>query len=193
MPIVSADVAVVHGALAATPSTTTSTTTAPIFLLPNGTFIVELILFVIVLGIVARFILPPIQKAIDDRERTVRSELQAGEEGRQEAVRLATEREEAIGRARAEARTILEEAGRTVEELRRDARQRAQVEHDARLTEAEGAIDAERERAREAVLARAGDLVVAAAERVVGTAVDPAKHRSLIEQALAEAESKSAR
>ncbi|HUZ19707.1 MAG TPA: F0F1 ATP synthase subunit B [Acidimicrobiales bacterium] len=193
MPIVSADVAVVHGALAATPSTTTSTTTAPIFLVPNGTFVVELIMFVIVLGIVAKFILPPIQKAVDDREQRVRGELQAGEEGRQEAARLAAEGQEAVERARAEARTILEEAGRTVEELRRDARQRAQVEHDARLSEAEGAIDTERQRAREAVLARAGDLVVAAAERVVGTAVDPARHRSLIEQALAEAESKSAR
>ena len=32
------------------------------FLIPNGTFIVELVAFIIVLGVVARYILPPVNK-----------------------------------------------------------------------------------------------------------------------------------
>ena len=43
---------------------------------PNATIIPELIIFVIVLGVMARFVLPPIKKAMD--ERAEREEIKVG-------------------------------------------------------------------------------------------------------------------
>ena len=68
-----------------------SSSSNSIFLIPNGTIIVELVIFVIVFGIVAKFILPPLQRVMAERETTIRSALEASDEGRHEAERLEVE------------------------------------------------------------------------------------------------------
>src|ERR1700749_2587406 len=41
------------------------------FLIPNGTFFVELIIFLIVLGVIGTFVVPPIAKVLKERDNTV--------------------------------------------------------------------------------------------------------------------------
>ena len=41
------------------------------FLLPNGTFFVVLIIFLIVLGVIGTFVVPPISKVLKERENMV--------------------------------------------------------------------------------------------------------------------------
>lgn len=153
-----------------------------IFLLPNGTFFVELILFVIVLGVVAKLILPPIQKTLAERERIVRSSLQAGEEGRSEADRLAAERDGVLARARAEARARYDEAAKATEERRADARRRGEAERERQVAAAAGQLEAERRAAREAAMGDLGSLVLSAASQVLGRPVDPARHRAVLDE-----------
>lgn len=158
-----------------------------IFLLPNGTFFVELILFIVVLGIVAKFILPPVQRTLRERERIVRSSLQAGEEGRAEADRLAAEREAVLQRARAEARARYDEAAQANEERRTEARARAEQERARLVAEAAGQLEAERQAARAAAMAGIDALVVAAAARVLGRPVDPSRHQAVLDEVAAAA------
>ena len=56
-------------------ASTTTTTTASNFLVPNGTFIAELVLFIIVLGFIAAFVLPPIMKVMRERDETIRGHV----------------------------------------------------------------------------------------------------------------------
>lgn len=158
-----------------------------IFLLPNGTFFVELILFIIVLGIVAKVILPPIQKTLAERDRIIRSSLQASEEGRSEAERLVAEREALLARARAEARSRFDEVAQENEARRAEARARAEAERSRLVAEATGRLEAERQVARAAVLADVADLAVSAASRVLGRPIDPARHQAVLTEAAAEA------
>lgn len=164
-----------------------------IFLLPNGTFFIELILFIIVLAIVAKVILPPIQRTLAERERIVRSSLQAGEEGRAEAERLVAEREALLARARTEARARFDEVAQENEARRAEARQRAEAERARLVDEAIGQLEAGRQAARAAVLRDVGDLAVAAAARVLGRPVDPARHQAVLDEAAAEARSPKGR
>jgi F-type H+-transporting ATPase subunit b len=157
-----------------------------IFLLPNGTFFVELILFIIVLGIIAKFILPPIQATLAERERIVRSSVQSGEESRAEADRLTAERELVLERARAEARARYDEAARVNEERRVEARARGEAERARLVAEAASRLEAERQEARAAAMAGIDQLVIAAAARVLGRPVDPARHRAILEDVTAE-------
>lgn len=98
------------------------------FLIPNGTFFFVLAIFLIVLGVIGKFVVPPIQKVLGEREKMV---AKTGEDNRkateQEAAadsdyqkELATARTEASGireEARAEGRKILDEhRGRANEE-----------------------------------------------------------------------------
>ncbi len=156
----------------------------PIFLIPNGTFFVELVLFVVVLGVVAKFILPPLQQAMNERSRRVREALQASDEGHVTAAALDTDRLAVLDAARAEARSLLDEAGRAVDELFAQARARGQAEHDRIIAEAEPVIEAERRRVRAEMADRLSGLVTTTAERVLGAGLDASRHDALIADAL---------
>jgi F-type H+-transporting ATPase subunit b len=161
------------------------TANTPNFLVPNGTIIIELILFIIVFGIVAKFILPPLQKVMDERESTIRGALTASDEGRSEAERLSSETHEVLASARAAARAVLEDATRQAEAARAAERARGQVEHDRLLAEAEAMLANEAAVTRRDLASRLETVVVAAAERLVGVQIDAERHRPLLDQAVA--------
>jgi F-type H+-transporting ATPase subunit b len=158
------------------------------FLIPNATFFAELIIFLIVFGVMAKWVLPPLQKAMADRAAGIRSEIHAAEAARAEAEHFSAERRQVLADARLAARGIVDEAARAAEEVREQARQRGQAERDRRLNEARSVIALERARARSEVSSQLGALVVAAAEAVIGSSVDPERHRSVINEAIAAAE-----
>ena len=158
------------------------------FLIPNWTFVAELIIFLIVFGVMARVVLPPITKALAERAEGIRRAIQAAEAARSDAERATAERRQVLSEARQRARTIIDEATRAAEEERQDARRRGQAENERLLTEARAVIRAEHDRARHDLTRDLGALVVAAAERVIGSEVDPARHREVIAAAVAAAE-----
>src|SRR6202142_3860412 len=80
------------------------------FLIPNGTFIVELVIFLIVLGIIAKWILPPLQEVAETRRVRIRIALQQAEQARAEAQTLAIESDRLLAEARVQARGIMDHA-----------------------------------------------------------------------------------
>jgi F-type H+-transporting ATPase subunit b len=46
-----------------------------VFLLPNGTFVVELVALVIILFLMTKYILPPLNKAMESRQEKIRTSL----------------------------------------------------------------------------------------------------------------------
>jgi F-type H+-transporting ATPase subunit b len=157
------------------------------FLVPNGTFVFELVMFIIVLGIFAKFILPSLQKVMSEREVTIRSALQASDEGRSEAKRLDAERQVLLETAHSQARATIEVAAREVEQLREDAQKRGQAEFDRAIASAQATIDEETKVLREETVSKLESVVVQAAERIIGADVDPVKHREAIAAAIQEA------
>jgi F-type H+-transporting ATPase subunit b len=171
-------------------SATTTTTTAPgtqNFLIPNGTFIVELVIFLIVLGIISKWILPPLQQVADARRARIRAGLQSAEDARIETQRILAERDRALNEARAQARTMIDEANQGAEEARERGRQRGQEEYERLLAASREATEEDCRRVRAELVQRLDTLVVAAAERVLGTTVDVSRHRALIDEAVATA------
>ncbi len=91
------------------------------FLIPNGTFFFVLLIFLIVLGVIAKWVVPPISKVLRERQEMVTktaednrraAELRAAAEADYLRV-MAQGRREATGireAARAEGRQIVEEA-----------------------------------------------------------------------------------
>ena len=90
------------------------------FLIPNGTFFFVLAIFLIVLGVIGKFVVPPIQKVLGERERmaaqiTDDNRKAAAQEAAAEAdynKELATARSEASAvrdSARAEGRLVVDD------------------------------------------------------------------------------------
>ena len=84
--------------------------TGSIFLLPNGTFVVELLVVVIILFLVTKYILPPLNKAMEDRQAKIRSALEAADQARAEADAAGEERAKVLAQARDQAREIVASA-----------------------------------------------------------------------------------
>ena len=155
------------------------------FLVPNGTFIVELIGFIIVLGVVARYLLPPINSALRQRQLRISQELAAADQARAAASAADDERREALEEARRRAREIVEQANRSADKTRGDATAQAQEEHDRILANATTEVAQARQRAIEEAAAQMGQIVMDVAERVVGREIDADAHRDLVNEAIA--------
>lgn len=154
------------------------------FLVPNATFIVELVAFVIVLAFIAKVVLPPLNSALRQRAEKIQAELKAADEAKTDAAAADAERRAALEHARQQAREIVAQANRTAEKVGADAQARGQAEFERLLGAAEAEVRLARQRAVEEAAARLGELVVDVVERIIGREVDIEVHRALIDEAV---------
>ncbi len=160
-------------------------TTAGIFLLPNGTFFIELIVSIILILAIYKWVLPPINKAMEERQAKIKDSLEAADRARADAEAADDERRGVLEEARHQAREIVAQANRTAEQVRVDAQARAQTEYERIVGNAEIEIDLARQRAIEEAAARMGEIVMEVVERVIGREVNYEAHRDLIDEAVA--------
>jgi F-type H+-transporting ATPase subunit b len=158
------------------------------FLVPNGTFIVELVAFLLVLAALRKWVLPPVNRIMQERQDTIRKALDDAEEARRRSEQAEADYRKAIEEARTEARRLVDEANRMAEDMRNEARGRAEAEYQRIIDRASGDIDASVRRATEELRQQVGTLVVAAVERVVNESFDDERHRALIERTISEVE-----
>ncbi len=162
--------------------------TGSIFLIPNGTFLAELVAFLLIVLFFAKVILPPLRKAMSEREAHIRNSIEAAEQARLDALDTARERHEALEAARLEARQIVDQANEVAEQLRIEGRDRGQEEYDRLVAAARAEIELERQRAHDEVMTDIGELVLRAAESVIGGGLDDERHRALVNEAIVAAQ-----
>ena len=152
----------------------------------NGTVIVELITFLLMLAILARYVYPEIVKLAEARQKTIAEQLTVAEQARAEAEQRLQEAEAKLNDARKTAQSVIDAATKSGEQLRQELKQKAEEESKRTVEAAKKEIEAERERAVQSVRSEVANLVVAATEKVIGETLDDAKHRQLIDRAIAE-------
>jgi F-type H+-transporting ATPase subunit b len=161
------------------------------FLVPNNTFFVELASFLIILFILSRYVLPVVNKAMNERQATIRQALVDAETAKRQAVAAEDEYRQAINEARTEARAVVDEANRVAEELRAQRRQQADDEYERRISQALSDIDAQFRQATEALRQQVGELAVSVVEKVLGEGLDEQMHRALIDRTISEVEAQA--
>jgi F-type H+-transporting ATPase subunit b len=140
-------------------------------LLPNGTFFVELIIFVIVLFVMWRFIVPPIVKAMQDRADRVAKTAQERHEATQKLAEAEARYEEALKEARTKAGDIRAEARAEGQKVIDELRAQVEQEVGAVRTRTEAELATQRETALRELQGHIGPLSVTLASRVVGADV----------------------
>lgn len=156
------------------------------FLVPNGTFFVELAAFLIVLFLLGRYVLPPLNKIMDERQTTIRQALADAEEAKRRAAEAEEEYKRVISEARTQARAVVEEANKMAEQVRAERRQQAEQEYERIVGSAYADIEAQARRASEELRQQTADLAIAVAERVIGQGIDRSAQSSLIDRTIAE-------
>lgn len=99
-------------------------------LVPDATILLEVAVFLIVLAVVSRYVLPRIQAAISERQRHVSELLAAAESA--EARSRAAERQavESLRAARREARRIVDDAYERRDHLIKEGMRKGREEYD---------------------------------------------------------------
>jgi F-type H+-transporting ATPase subunit b len=152
----------------------------------NGTVIVELITFLVMMAILARYVYPQVVRLAEARQRQVVDELKEAEKARAEAEARLAEAEAKLNDARKTAQSVIDAASKSAEQLRQDLKQKAEEEAHRIRESTRKEIEAERLKAIQSVRSEVAGLVVAATERVIGETLDAAKHKQLIEKAIEE-------
>jgi F-type H+-transporting ATPase subunit b len=159
-------------------------TTASIFLLPNGTFFVELIIFIVLVVIMGKKIIPPVTAALAERQERIRASLDAADQARADAAAADDERRAVLEEARQQAREVVAQANQTAEAVRVDFQTRGQAEYDRILGNAEEEVARARQRAVEEAASRLGEITMDVVERVIGRPVNAQAHNDLISEAV---------
>lgn len=155
------------------------------FLIPNATLIVEIVAFLIVLGVIGKYVLPVLNKALEERQEQIQTALEAAEKARIEAAEADVQRQETLDEARRQAREIVAQANKAAERVSAQAEERGRQEYDRLVFRAEAEIAAARQRAVDEVSSKVGALVISVARQVIGREIDGASHRALIDEAVA--------
>ena len=155
------------------------------FLVPNGTFIVVLLAFLLVLGVIGKKVLPILNKMLTERQDQIRGELEAADKAKADAEEADTERRALLEEARAQAREIVAQAATAADQAKLEAEADAQAIHDRIVQAADAEVVIARQAAVEEASARVGEIVLAAAERVIGREIQAADHQDLIDEAIA--------
>lgn len=152
----------------------------------NGTVIVELVTFLIMLAILARYVYPRIVEVAEARQRAIAQQLTDAEKARAEAEASLQEARAKLEDSRKTAQQVIEAANKSGEQVRQDLRQKAEDEARRIGESARKEIEAERERALQSARDEVAGMVVVATQKVIGETLDERKHRQLIERAIEE-------
>jgi F-type H+-transporting ATPase subunit b len=159
------------------------------FLVPNMTFVVELAAFIIVLGVLWRYVVPPVQQAMNARQEMARKVVSDSEGARRLLEEAQTAYQTAMAAARREAAQLRGQA----EQQRREIVEGASAEAEARFAEiiarGQAQFEAEQRQAIRQLKTELGNLAVELAEKIVGEALaDNERQERLIERFLSQIE-----
>jgi F-type H+-transporting ATPase subunit b len=157
------------------------------FLLPNGTFFAELIIFLIVLLVIWRLVLPPIQKAMAERQAMLQRQLDESHQAAEKFEAAKKKYAEELAEARSESSRIRDEARVEGQRIIDEYRSQAQAEISGVLQRGEDELAAQRQRVLSELRAAVPSLSAGLASRVLGqdVAVETA-HRETVDSFLAE-------
>ena len=147
--------------------------------------IVQFVNFGILLFILWRFVLPPVQRMLDERRQRIQESLEAAERMRQQTAETERMLETERARGREQAQQIIGQAQQIASRIEEEARARAGTQAESLLTRARTEIQLERDQAIADLRREFADITVTAAEKVINQSLDRQAHRRLIDDVLA--------
>jgi F-type H+-transporting ATPase subunit b len=165
-----------------------------LFLLPNATILVELVIFLLILFVIWRYVVPPIRKATQERQEMIRRQVEESRQAKERLEQADAAYREALSEARTEAAKIRDEARAEAGRIKAELREQAEREVALIRQRGEEQLERQREQVKRELSAEIGQLAVTLAERIVGESMqDEANRRGTVDRFIAELEGMPAR
>ena len=146
----------------------------------NVTLLMQAVAFAAFIWFTAKFVWPPLMRAIDTRQKQIAEGLAAGEQGRKELASTEKRIEEMLAEAKGKASEIVATGEKFRSETVEAARDEAKAEGERLLAAAKAEIQQEVARAKEQLRNQVADLAVAGARRILQREIDPRAHAELL-------------
>lgn len=152
----------------------------------TGTLIIQMIVFLILVGFTMKFIWPPITAALDERARKIAEGLSAADKAKADLA-VANQRVEAqLSAARDDAAKRLADAERLAQQMIEEAKGRASEEAAKIVANARAEAEQESIKAREVLREQVASLAVKGAEAILRKEVNAGVHAELLGRLKAE-------
>lgn len=148
----------------------------------NLTLLMQAVAFFLFIWFSARFVWPPLVRAIEARQKLIADGLAAGERGKQDLAAAERKSTETIAEAHSRAQEIVAQGEKRAAEIIDAAKQAAKAEGDRLVAGAKAEIEQEASRAREGLREQVAALVLSGAEKILEREVDAKAHATLLTQ-----------
>ena len=148
----------------------------------NFTLIGQLLAFILFVWFCIRYVWPPMLQILEEREKEVADGLEAASRGKKELEDANTQRGIIVDEAKKEAADLVSQAGQRANQMIEDAKSQAQEEAERIKTSAKADLDQAAKKAREEIRSEVATLVVAGAEKILGSEIDQEKNAEIIEE-----------
>jgi len=148
----------------------------------NLTLIMQAVAFGAFIWFCARFIWPPLMRAIETRQKQIADGLAAGEQGRKDLANAEKRDAEMLAAAKARSAEIVAIGEKFKAETIEQAKIDAKAEADRIVAAAKAEIEQEVARAKEQLRDSVADLAVAGASQILKRDVDRTVHAQLLAQ-----------
>ena len=127
------------------------------------------VVLIILLVVFAKFVMPRLNKAMDERAKKIQGQIAEATKAKQEAEAAKKKYQDRLAQAQAEASKIRDDARTEASHILEDARTRAQVEAAAITDNAQKAIDSQKQQAMQSLKKDVGALATTLAGKIIGT------------------------
>src|SRR3990167_3799428 len=152
----------------------------------NATIIGQFLTFAILVWFTMYYVWPLITNAMHEREKKIAAGMETVERSKRELEMAEHKSFSIIREAKQQATQIIEQANLHSAQLIEEAKAKAKKENERIVDMAQGEIDREITRAKEALKVQFSSLAVAGAEKIIERQLDPALHHELLSRLAAE-------
>ena len=146
----------------------------------NATLIGQAIWFAVFIWITMKYVWPPLQKAMAERQAQIAEGLAAAERGKHEQELAAKRSADALRQAKEKSAEIVAQAEKRAQQIVDEAKGNAKVEAEKVVAGAKAEIDQEVERAKQQLRERVAELAVAGAEKILRKEVNASVHANML-------------
>ncbi|MBG9388697.1 F0F1 ATP synthase subunit B [Caenimonas aquaedulcis] len=152
----------------------------------TATLIVQMIVFLILVGFTMKYVWPPIAAALDERARKIADGLAAADKAKADLAAADKRVEAELGKTRNETAALLADAERRAQHIVEEAKGRATEEANKIIAAAKVEADQQTVRARETLREQVAGLAVKGAEQILRKEVNAGVHAELLNRLKAE-------
>ncbi|MBK8891802.1 MAG: F0F1 ATP synthase subunit B [Dechloromonas sp.] len=146
----------------------------------NATLIGQAIWFALFIWITMKYVWPPLQKAMADRQAQIAEGLAAAERGKHEQELAAKRSADALRQAKEKSAEFVAQAEKRAQQIVDEAKTNAKVEADKVVAGAKAEIDQEVERAKQHLRERVAELAVVGAEKILRKEINASVHADML-------------